>query len=47
MTDAEEAAVIVKRTPGGLESLPENDRARRPGRPATSNWTAPRICSRA
>jgi len=27
LTDTEEAAVLVKRTPGGLESLPEKDRA--------------------
>jgi carboxyl-terminal processing protease len=27
LTDAEEAAVLAKRTPGGLESLPENERA--------------------
>jgi carboxyl-terminal processing protease len=27
LTDTEEAAIIVKRTPGGLESLPEKDRA--------------------
>ena len=27
LTDAEEAAIIVKRTPGGIESLPEKDRA--------------------
>jgi carboxyl-terminal processing protease len=27
MTDTEEAAVLVKRTPGGLESIPEKDRA--------------------
>jgi carboxyl-terminal processing protease len=27
LTDAEEAAVLVKRTPGGLESLPQKDRA--------------------
>jgi carboxyl-terminal processing protease len=27
LTDTEEAAVLVKRTPGGLESLPESDRA--------------------
>ncbi|MGA2245711.1 MAG: S41 family peptidase [Verrucomicrobiota bacterium] len=26
LTDAEEAAVVVKRTPGGLESIPETDR---------------------
>jgi carboxyl-terminal processing protease len=26
LTDAEEAAVLIKRTPGGLESLPEKDR---------------------
>jgi carboxyl-terminal processing protease len=26
LTDAEEAAVLVKRTPGGLESIPEKDR---------------------
>ncbi len=27
LTDAEEAAVLIKRTPGGLESLPDKDRA--------------------
>ena len=27
LTDAEEAAVLVKRTPGGLESIPEKERA--------------------
>lgn len=27
LTDAEEAAVLVKRTPGGIESLPQKDRA--------------------
>ena len=27
LTDTEEAAVLAKRTPGGLESLPESDRA--------------------
>jgi carboxyl-terminal processing protease len=26
LTDAEEAAVLAKRTPGGVESLPEKDR---------------------
>jgi carboxyl-terminal processing protease len=28
MTDAQEAAVLLKRAPGGMESLSENDRAR-------------------
>ena len=27
ITDTEEAAILAKRTPGGLESLPEADRA--------------------
>lgn len=27
LTDAEEAAVLVKRTPGGIESIPDKDRA--------------------
>jgi len=27
LTDDEEAAVLIKRAPGGLESLPEKDRA--------------------
>lgn len=27
LTDAQEAAILVKRTPGGVESLPERDRA--------------------
>ncbi len=27
LTDAEEAAVMIKRSPGGVESLPEKDRA--------------------
>ena len=27
LTDAEEAAIVIKRTPGGLESLPEKERA--------------------
>ena len=27
LTDAEEAAVLLKRTPGGIESIPEKDRA--------------------
>lgn len=27
LTDTEEAAVLIKRTPGGLESIPESDRA--------------------
>ena len=47
LTDAEEAAVLVKRTPGGLESLPDRPPAPAWTPCATSNWIAPRICSRA
>ena len=27
LTDAEEAAILIKRSPGGIESLPDKDRA--------------------
>ena len=27
VTDAEEAALVLKRTPGGVESLPDSERA--------------------
>ena len=46
MSDEEESALLLKRSPGGIESLDATNRARSK-KFRTCNLTAPKICSRA